>query len=53
MIKDEELEALKVDPRSPLTFRVVQQPLGEEEETVAPSTSVKRPQWFTQTLRDA
>jgi hypothetical protein len=33
--------------------RAVQQPSGEEGETVAPSTSVRRPRWFTQTLRDA
>jgi hypothetical protein len=52
MTKDEELEAPKVEPRSPMTSRAVQQPSGEAE-TIAPSTSIKRPQWFTQTFRDA
>jgi hypothetical protein len=51
--EDEEQEALKVEPGSPVTSRAVQQPSGEEEETIAPSTSVRRPRWFTQTLRDA
>jgi hypothetical protein len=50
-IEDEEQEALKVEPGSPLTSKAVQQP-SSEEETVAPSTSVRRSQWFTQTLRN-
>jgi hypothetical protein len=45
--EDEEQEASKVEPRSPVISRVVQQPSGEEGETRAPSTSVKRPRWFT------
>ena len=53
MTEDEEREALKVDPGSPMTSKAVQQPSSEEEETLAPSTSIKRPQWFTQTLSDA
>jgi hypothetical protein len=51
--EDEEQEASKVEPGSPMISREVQQPSGKEGETVAPSTSVKRPRWFTQTLRDA
>jgi hypothetical protein len=31
----------------------VQPPSGEEEETITPSTSIRGPQWFTQTLRGA
>jgi hypothetical protein len=50
--KDEEQEASKVEPRSPMISRGYQ-PSGEERETIAPSTSIRRPQWFTQTLRDA
>jgi len=30
-----------------------QRPLGEEEETLAPSSFFRRPRWFTQTSRDA
>jgi hypothetical protein len=41
--KDEEQEAPKVEPRSLVTSIAVQQPSGEEEETIAPSTSVRRP----------
>jgi hypothetical protein len=33
--------------------REIRQPSGEEGETVTPSTFVRRPRWFTQTLRDA
>jgi hypothetical protein len=47
MTEDEEQEALKVEPRSPTISKAVQQPLGEEEETLAPSTFVRRPRWFT------
>jgi hypothetical protein len=43
MIEDEEHEALKVEPRSPMTYKVVQQPLGEYEETITPSTYFRRP----------
>jgi hypothetical protein len=49
--KDEEQEALKVEPRSPVIVNTT--PLGKERETVAPSTSFRRPRWFTQTLREA
>jgi hypothetical protein len=51
--KDEEQEASKVEPRPPVTSKAVQQPSSEEEKAVIPSTSVKRPRWFTQTLKDA
>jgi hypothetical protein len=53
MAKDEEQEALKIALGSPVISKVVQQPSGEEGETGAPSTSVRRPRWFSQTLRDA
>jgi hypothetical protein len=53
VIDDEEQETLKVEPGSLVISRAVQEPLGEEGETRAPSTSGQRPQWFTQTLRDA
>jgi hypothetical protein len=45
MTKDEESEALKVEPRSPVMSKAVQQPSGEEGETVTHSTFVRRPQW--------
>jgi hypothetical protein len=48
-----EQEALKVETRSLLFSRSVQQPLGEQRETRAFFTSVRRPRWFTQTLRDS
>jgi hypothetical protein len=51
--EDEEQEALKVESRSSATSSVGSQPLGEEEERSAPSSSVRRPRWFMQTLRDA
>jgi hypothetical protein len=51
--ENEEQEALKVEPGSPKSPSSGQQPSGEEEETLAPSSSVRRPRWFTQTLRDA
>jgi hypothetical protein len=54
--ENEEQEAPKVEPGSPKTPTISssgQQPSGEEEETLAPSSSVRRPRWFTQTLRDA
>jgi hypothetical protein len=51
--EDEEQEASKVEPRSLVISREVQQLSGEEGEIGAPSTSIKRPQWFSQTLRDA
>jgi hypothetical protein len=38
-----ELEAPKVEPRSPVISKAVNQPSSEEEEIVAPSTSIKRP----------
>jgi hypothetical protein len=51
--EDEEQEALKAEPGSPMASSSGQQPSGEEEEPLAPSSSVRRPRWFTQTLRDA
>jgi hypothetical protein len=51
--EDEEQEALKAEPGSPTASSSGQQPSGEEEEPLAPSSSVRRPKWFTQTLRDA
>jgi hypothetical protein len=51
--KDEEKEALKVDLGSPVVSNSWQQPSGEEEETSSHSSFVKRPRWFTQTLRDS
>jgi hypothetical protein len=53
MVEDEEQEALKVEPRSPIFSKEIQQLSGEQEETRAPSTYVRRPQWFSRTLRDA
>jgi hypothetical protein len=42
MTEDEEREALKVNLGSPVISRAIQQPSSEEEETIAPSTSVRR-----------
>jgi hypothetical protein len=53
MTENEELKDSKVDTRSLVISIVVQQPLGKDEETLSPSTSVRITQWFTQTLRDA
>jgi hypothetical protein len=47
VIEDEEQEAWKVELGSPVISRAVHQLSGEEGETVAPSTSVRRPCWFT------
>lgn len=55
MIKNEEREAPNVDswsPKTPAVSSSGSQHLGEEE-TLTPSSSVRRPQWFTQILRDA
>jgi hypothetical protein len=49
--EDEEQEALKDEQRS-TTSSSGSQPSGDEEE-LAPPSSVRRPRWFTQTLRDA
>jgi hypothetical protein len=49
--EDKEKEALKGEQRSE-TSSVGSQPSGGEEE-LAPSSSVRRPRWFMQTLRDA
>ena len=43
MIEDEDLEALKVVPRSLVTYKVVQECLSEEEGTISPSSFVRRP----------
>jgi hypothetical protein len=51
--EDKKQEASKVEPRSPVISKAVQQPSSEEGEIRAPSTSIKRPQWFSQTLSDA
>jgi hypothetical protein len=40
--EDGEKEALKVEPRSPLISREVQQPSSEQGETGAPSTYIRR-----------
>jgi hypothetical protein len=48
---EDEKEILKVE-RSPVIFKEVQQPSGGKGETVFPCTCVKRPRWFTQTLKD-
>lgn len=48
--EDEEQEAPKVEPgspKTPATSNSRSQPSSEEEETLAPSSSVRRPQWFT------
>jgi len=53
MTGDEEQEALKVDlgsPKTPTSSSSRHQ-LSCEEETVDPSSFVKGPRWFTQTLR--
>jgi hypothetical protein len=52
MIEYEELKALKVNPRSPVTSTEIQQPSSEEEETITPSASITRPQLFNRTLRN-
>jgi hypothetical protein len=49
--KDKEQEAPKHELGSPTTSSLRQHPLGEEE-PLAPSSSVRRTRWFTQTLRD-
>jgi hypothetical protein len=41
--EDEEQEAQRLSQGHQVTSRAVQQPSGEEEETIAPSTSIKRP----------
>jgi hypothetical protein len=51
MTKDEEQEVPKVELGSTVASSLGKQP-SSEEETLAPSTSVMRPRWFTQTLRD-
>jgi hypothetical protein len=51
--ENEEQEASKVEPGSSMISRVGQQPSGEGGEIVAPSTSIRRTRWFTQTLKDA
>jgi hypothetical protein len=51
--EDEEQEAPKVESRSSSTSSAGSQPSGEEEERSTPSSSVRRPRWFMQTLRDA
>jgi hypothetical protein len=43
MIRDEEQEAPKVEPGSPMISKAVQQPSSEGGEIVVPSTSIKRP----------
>jgi hypothetical protein len=43
LTKDKEQEARNVEPGSPVISRAVQQLLGEEGETVVPSTSIKTP----------
>jgi hypothetical protein len=48
--EDEEQEALKGEQRSEASNSGIQ-PLGGEE--LAPSSSVRSPKWFTQTLKDA
>jgi hypothetical protein len=45
--EDEEYEALKVESRSLVISRVGQQSSGEEGEIGAPSTSIRRPRWFS------
>jgi hypothetical protein len=44
---------LKAEPGSPTTSSSGKQPSGEEEGPLTPSSSVRRPQWFTHTLRVA
>jgi hypothetical protein len=46
MTKDEDQEATKLEPGSPVISRAVQQLSGEEGERVAPSTYVGRPRTF-------
>jgi hypothetical protein len=53
VIEDEEQKALKVELGLPVISKATQQPSGEEGEIGPPSTSIRRPQWFSQTLRDA
>lgn len=48
MTKDEEQEAPKVELGSLSTSKALQQPSHKEEERLAPSTFINRPQWFTQ-----
>jgi hypothetical protein len=43
VVEDEEQEALKVEPGSPIISRDVQQPSGKKGETIAPCTFVRRP----------
>jgi hypothetical protein len=49
--EDEEQEALKGEQRSEASSSGSQPSGGEEE--LAPSSSVRRPRWFMQTLKDA
>jgi hypothetical protein len=51
--KYEEMEVQKVEPGWPMNSKEVQQLVGVEEETIVPSTSIRRPRWFTRTLMDA
>jgi hypothetical protein len=55
VIEDEEHEASKVEPWSPKTQTISSsgRKTSGEEETLAPSSFISRPPWFTQTLRDA
>jgi hypothetical protein len=53
VIDNEEKEALKVDSGSLVISKAIYQPSGEQGQTKSPSTYVKRPRWFSQTLRDA
>jgi hypothetical protein len=51
--EDEEQEAPKVETRSPVISRAITQPSSEQRETGTPTTYVKRPRWFSRTLRNA
>jgi hypothetical protein len=50
-MEDEEQEAPKGEQRSEASSSGSQPSGGEEE--LAPSNSIRRPRWFTQTLKDA
>lgn len=47
VIEDEELEVPKGNLGPLVNFRVVEKPSGEEEDSIAPSTSIRIPCWFT------
>ena len=53
MIEDEEKEAPKDEPGSPVTSSSEKQPSNVEEEPPNRTSFVRRPRSFTQTLRDA